>query len=296
MPVSLFAHNQKAYDAAAAMMDSTGRAAVLHPTGTGKSFIGFKLAEEHPQERICWLAPSRYIFKQQQENLERVCPKSRPENITFMTYARLMANRDRAMALRPDYIILDEFHRCGAAEWGKGVQTLLAAAPKAKVLGLSATSVRYLDGQRDMAEELFQGHVASEITLGEAIARGILAVPRYVVSVYRYEEELKKYAGRIGQIQDPRRRAPMEQRLWQLRRALEKADGLEVIFQRYMKSENSFISPFVIRFFVRILRWCIKGFHKTFGVFGKPLKKVSMFLKKELKKMKKAFKIGISKQ
>ena len=63
-----------------------------------------------------------------------------------------------------------------------------------------------------------------------------------------------------------------------------------------MLAENSFISPFVIRFFVRILRWCIKGFHKTFGVFGKPLKKVSMFLKKELKKMKKAFKIGISKQ
>ena len=71
MPVSLFAYNQKAYDAAAAMLESAGRAAVIHPTGTGKSFIGFKLAEEHPQARICWLSPSRYIFRQQQENLEQ---------------------------------------------------------------------------------------------------------------------------------------------------------------------------------------------------------------------------------
>ena len=62
-----------------------------------------------------------------------------------------------------------------------------------------------------------------------------------------------------------------------------------------MLAENRFISPFIVRFFVKILRWCIKGCHKTFGVFGKPAKKVSLFLKKELKKMKKAFKIGISK-
>ena len=60
--------------------------------------------------------------------------------------------------------------------------------------------------------------------------------------------------------------------------------------------ENSFISPFIIRFFVKILRWWIGVFHKTFGVFAKPAKKVSLFLKKELKKIKKAFKIGISKQ
>ena len=241
MPVSLFAYNQKAYDAAAAMLESAGRAAVIHPTGTGKSFIGFKLAEEHPQARICWLSPSRYIFRQQQENLERVCPGSRPDNITFMTYARLMADRSRAAALKPDYILLDEFHRCGAAEWGRGVRALLDASPEAKVLGLSATSIRYLDGQRDMAEELFQGHIASQITLGEAIARGILASPRYVISVYRYEEEIKKYAGRIGQIRDPRRRAPMEQHLRQLRRALEKADGLDVIFQRYMKPDGKYL-------------------------------------------------------
>ncbi|MCI8403208.1 MAG: DEAD/DEAH box helicase family protein [Lachnospiraceae bacterium] len=241
MPIGLFAHNQKAYDSATAMMDEAGRAAIIHPTGTGKSFIAFKMAEEHPQARVFWLSPSRYIFRQQQENLARSCPGSVPENITFMTYTRLMANRDRISALKPDYIILDEFHRCGAAQWSKGVEALLSAFPMAKVLGLSATSVRYLDGQRDMADELFDGHIASEITLGEAIARGILTNPCYVISVYRCENEIEKYAARVRQIQDPRRRAPMEQHLQRLRHALEKADGLPVIFKRYLKPEGKYL-------------------------------------------------------
>lgn len=239
--VSLFAYNQTAYEAAATMMDQAGRAAVIHPTGTGKSFIAFKLAEEHPQARICWLSPSRYIFRQQRENLRSVCPGSQVENIMFLTYARLMANRDRVSMLKADYIILDEFHRCGAAEWSKGVQALLACLPEAKVLGLSATSVRYLDGQRDMAEELFDGHIASEITLGEAIARGILVSPRYVISVYRYEEEFRKYAKRVREIRDPRRRSPAERRLQRLRRALEKADGLDVIFRKYLKPDGKYL-------------------------------------------------------
>ncbi len=63
---------------------------------------------------------------------------------------------------------------CGAAEWGKGVNRLLLAYEDAKVLGFSATSVRYLDSQRDMAQELFDGHTASEMTLGEAIVKKIL--------------------------------------------------------------------------------------------------------------------------
>ena len=60
MSIRLYEHNQKAYDAALSLMDETGKAAVIHPTGTGKSFIGFKLAEQHPDMRICWLSPSEY--------------------------------------------------------------------------------------------------------------------------------------------------------------------------------------------------------------------------------------------
>lgn len=65
MEISLFEHNQTAYEAAMAMLFETGKAAVIHPTGTGKSFVGFKLCEEHPDKTVCWLSPSDYIFRTQ---------------------------------------------------------------------------------------------------------------------------------------------------------------------------------------------------------------------------------------
>lgn len=74
-----------------------------------------------------------------------------------------MKHEDSIDTLHPDYIILDEFHRCGAAEWGKSVRKLLEAYPKAKRLGLSATNIRYLDNQRNMAEELFEGNINNKI-------------------------------------------------------------------------------------------------------------------------------------
>ena len=97
MSVALYEHNQKAYDAALTLMDETGKAAVIHPTGTGKSFIGFKLAEEHPDLRICWLSPSEYIYKTQVENLKAVSGGFAPENIYFMTYVKLMITDEAAI-------------------------------------------------------------------------------------------------------------------------------------------------------------------------------------------------------
>ena len=44
MSVQLFPHNQIAYNSALEMLESCGKAAIVHPTGTGKSFIGFKLS------------------------------------------------------------------------------------------------------------------------------------------------------------------------------------------------------------------------------------------------------------
>ena len=61
MSIHLFKHNQEAYNAVTAMLEREKMAAVIHPTGTGKSLIAFKLAEEHPSEKFLWLSPSEYI-------------------------------------------------------------------------------------------------------------------------------------------------------------------------------------------------------------------------------------------
>lgn len=115
--IDLFEHNRTAYDSAVSLLSETGKAAVIHPTGTGKSFIGFKLSEDHPDKVICWLSPSEYIFRTQLENLAKVSDGWQPENIRFYTYARLMNLAEEELAdIHPDYIVLDEFHRCGAQE------------------------------------------------------------------------------------------------------------------------------------------------------------------------------------
>ena len=52
MSIMLYEHNRIAYESALSMLDKVGKAAIIHPTGTGKSFIGFKLCEDHPDKRI----------------------------------------------------------------------------------------------------------------------------------------------------------------------------------------------------------------------------------------------------
>ena len=88
MAVSLFPHNRTAYENVCAMLEKTGKAAVIHPTGTGKSFIGFQYAADHPETKVLWLAPSEYIFKTQLENWKSAGGEEL-KNVTFLTYAKL---------------------------------------------------------------------------------------------------------------------------------------------------------------------------------------------------------------
>lgn len=237
MAIQLFSHNMQAYTAVCDMLAFKGKAAVVHPTGTGKSFIAFKWIEDHPQAHVVWLSPSEYICWTQLENVYKSSQTFSTEHVQFLTYARLMSLTDEQMGLlAPDCIILDEFHRCGAACWGQGVQRLLACFGGVQVLGLSATKVRYLDGQRDMAQELFGDSIASEMTLGEALVRGILPMPTYVTTVYRYQEALSGLEERIAQIRGAKKLCMGK--LDALRRAVGRAEGIDAIFEKYMTNRK----------------------------------------------------------
>lgn len=233
--IKLYSHNQKAYDLAVTMLKDTKKAAIVHPTGTGKSFIAFKLCEDHPDKKICWLSPSEYIFSTQLENLYQATNGYKPNNITFFTYTKLMGlSKGELQEINPDYIILDEYHRAGATYWQKGVEQLLFTYSNIPVLGLSATNIRYLDNQRDMAQELFDGNIASQMSLGEAIVCGILKPPKYVLSMYYYQNTLEKYERRVKKTKNKVARDNAEKCLDELRRTLEKAEGLDVIFKKHM--------------------------------------------------------------
>lgn len=232
----LFEHNEKAYHAAVRMMEQYGKAAIVHPTGTGKSFIAFKLIEDNPEKVVIWLSPSEYIFKTQLESLKRNDPEFPLENVHFYTYAKLMCCTQAQLG--EIVIILDEFHRAGAECWGESTVAPLKLCPDAKLLGLTATNIRYLDNNRDMAEELFDNRVASEMTLGEAVVRGILPAPKYVTMVYQYQKALAKYQARVDNLRTPGIQDVNQKYLDALRRALEQADGLDKVFAHHITNKS----------------------------------------------------------
>ena len=237
----LFEHNEKAYHAAVRMMEQFGKAAIVHPTGTGKSYIAFKLIEDNPEKVVIWLSPSEYIFKTQLESLKRNDPDFPLTNVHFYTYAKLVcctqAQLDEIAAQKPAYIILDEFHRAGAECWGESAVALLKLCPNAKLLGLTATNILYLDNNRNMDEELFDRHIASEMTLGEAVVRGILPAPKYVTTVYQYQKTLAKYQARVDNLRTQGIQDVNQKYLDALRRALEQADGLDRVFAHHITNK-----------------------------------------------------------
>lgn len=236
MAMHLFEHNETAYKAVVRMLSERGKAAVVHPTGTGKSFIAFKLCEDNPNKTILWLSPSKYIYQTQLENLAETSDGYQPENVKFYTYAKLMYTPAEEISdIQPDYIVLDEFHRCGAESWSTGVKAVLSAYPDVPVLGLSATAIRYLDNQRNMTDELFDGNIASEMTLGEAIVRGILNPPKYILSVFSIQKDLEKYEKRVKSARYKSMRDEATVYLDALRRSLEHAEKLDVMFDKHME-------------------------------------------------------------
>ena len=238
--IFLYPHNQITYKALCDMLETHNRACIIQPCGTGKAMLGFHFAEMHPDDRILWLSPNDYIFSEQNDNLRRESDTAIHDNIEQMTYATAMNRaKNNTLEVTADYIILDEFHHCGAPEWSKGVAAIFEQCPNAKVIGLSATHIRYSDSGRNMADELFEGNIASQMTLEEAWLQGILPMPTYVTALYEAPKELDDIQARIENIKDKKKHGEFMKKYEQLRRSLAEADGLDEIFAKYITKPNA---------------------------------------------------------
>ena len=189
MPISLKPHNIETYQKVIEKFKESNRTAVIHPTGTGKSYIAIKLIEDNPDKKAIYLAPSLGIL------LQLKTPNGQTIKMTYQTLARL--DEEEIKKLGVDIIVLDEFHHCGAPIWGEAVEKLTKVNPNAKVLGLSATPIRYFDGNIDMAEELFGNNIASEISFEEAVEKEILPPFDYVSALYGADDSLRTLKQRI---------------------------------------------------------------------------------------------------
>ncbi len=239
--IDLFPHNKEAYEVLVSTLENSDRACIIHPTGTGKSFIGAKLIEDNPEDRFIWLTPSDYIWEQQVLNFERVDPGFSAANVVPMTYAMAMYKaKEDGDCPSAVWIVLDEFHRAGAQEWSKGVAWIRKANPHAKIVGMTATEIRHSDGARDMAAELFgEENVASRMKLPEAWARGILVPPVYVAALYDAGDMLLDYEERIERIKNDEKKNEADKLYEKLRRTIDASDGLDVVFPRYLDKPDA---------------------------------------------------------
>lgn len=205
---------------------------VCHPTGTGKSYIVAAVSEHF--KKVLVLAPNIFVLNQQRSVL------AWKENVDYMTYPGLMFNVCD-MTKQYDLIVLDEFHRTGADEWGAAVRLLIDGQPEAKVLGTTATPIRYLDGERDMAVELFNGNIASQLSIAEAWNRGdILPIPTYVTGIFNFDKTVADGVERINKsfrLNDKQKRENIF-RLSNAKLDWEQSSGMVRILRRHLDPQT----------------------------------------------------------
>lgn len=189
MRTQLYAHNKIAYQKVMKAFETSDRTCIVHPTGTGKSYLIAAVSESY--KKVLILGPNIFVLDQVHDVL-----RWRRQGVEYMTYQTLMLTDSPHTDY--DLICLDEFHRAGALEWGAAVDRLLEMNTEAKVFGTTATHIRYLDGERNMADELFHGNIASYITIAEAWNRNILPIPRYVSGLFRWDKTVGDTKERIS--------------------------------------------------------------------------------------------------
>lgn len=236
----LHEHNQKTYENICRMYGKgIQRVAVVQPTGSGKSLLMAKLIEDNPDSRFFVLSTRHEINNQFKEKLDQ----EMLERSEFNIYCNMSNMKREVMELlQPDYIFLDEMHRALAKEWSKGINVLLEMYPNAKVLGLSATPIRYLDKCRNVAEELFSGNLACDMSLSQAILDGILPMARYVCGVYSYEKDAESLNKKIERsTNSPEEKKELLQQVKVLKENLDKGNGVSDIFRKYVSGNEKFV-------------------------------------------------------
>ena len=232
---ALHEHNQRTYENICRMYDEgIQRVAVVQPTGSGKSLLMAKLIEDNPNSRFFVLSTSHKINEQFKAKLD----EKMLERVDCNIYCNMPNMKQETMeALQPDCVFLDEMHRALAKEWSKGIMRLLEMYPNAKVLGLSATPIRYLDRCRNVVEELFGGNLACDMSLSEAILDGILPMARYVCGVYSYEKDTESLNKKIEKsCNSDEEKKELLKELKVLKENLDKGHGVSDIFRKYIVS------------------------------------------------------------
>lgn len=230
--LELKAHNQVAYEEITEALKQHDLLAVVRATGTGKSYLIAELLHDYNEVEKLVLALSHHIL----DDLENKFKLGKQENVSYMTYQKMIQMSEEELSmLKAKLIIFDEFHRLGADKWGAFSNRLKLLNAESKIVGFSSTPIRFLDDNRNMVEEFFEGQKIEELNLAEAIVRRILPTPTYISSIYTLEEEIKSYEEKINQSFITKEESEeATQQLKQIARNWENIYGVDKISAKYL--------------------------------------------------------------
>ena len=228
--VELFKHNKTTYENITRIFEISNKCATVQPTGSGKSFLIFKLAQDNSNKTVVVFEPNKQIIGRVSEQMKEYGI----ENIKFFTYQKLNSQHKRGEISieNADYICLDELHRIKAKQWEQAVIAIQEKFPNAKVLGLTATPER-MDGQNIV--DYFGAELACNITLGDAIVNNILPCPTYISALYTFDEEIQRVNNKIDESRNSdEEKEEMKDELKAARKQLENALGVPTILEKHI--------------------------------------------------------------
>lgn len=240
MSMTLNPVNEAAFQKAVQSLETLNRAAVFHPTGTGKSCIAWKVVEAHPQTTFFWLVASAQRLALRQAELTRYNGGTLPGNVRFCDCEKLAAATPeqwvRLGEQKPGCMVLDCYHELSAVCWAQSVQKLLRMCPQAKVLGLGVPNGASVCAA---AQELFADCIVSHMTVAEAMAAGTMPVPSaYAALLWPQEEELATLRARIKNLCMPKGDTSLRVQYEELSWSLRQVENLTVLLPRLLSDTS----------------------------------------------------------
>lgn len=240
MSMTLNPVNEAAFQKAVQSLETLNRAAVFHPTGTGKSCIAWKVVEAHPQTTFFWLVAGAQRLALRQAELTRYNGGTLPGNVRFCDCEKLAAATPeqwvRLGEQKPGCIVLDCYHELSAVCWAQSVQKLLRMCPQAKVLGLGVPNGAPVCAA---AQELFADCIVSHMTVAEAMAAGTMPVPSaYAALLWPQEEELATLRARIKNLCMPKGDTSLRVQYEELNWSLRQVENLTVLLPRLLSDTS----------------------------------------------------------
>jgi len=240
--IILFEHNEIGYNKLVDTLKDNACATVNHATGTGKSFIALKYLYKNRDKKYLYLAPTYHILNQLIERDAKTLGIDKEElNVDTAIYGTLLKMDMRELYEKYDGFILDEYHRGGSMEVYKKLSELksyISQGKSKKFIGLTATPIRYLDNERNMTEELFDGVVASEIQLADAIIDGLLPTPKCICSLISCSDKYGKVASKVKKMGKSDEKAEYLKVLGKIGQKITSKEAFYNLFREHIKEKD----------------------------------------------------------